>query len=82
MGQAAEHVFVVLKQVGIDRANFQPVAGGKLAERIPIVDAVPRNMDRDRRADPGEAVHHPGVGELFLDRARRTRLREDLEPGP
>ena len=82
IGQAAEHVVVVLKQVRIDRPDLYPMVLGNLVERIPIIHAVPRDVYCDRRTNPRQAVHHPRVRELLLDGAGGARLSENLEPRP
>ena len=52
VSQAAQHVLVVLKQIGVDCPDLQPLARGNLLERVPIVDAIPWNVDSDRRTNP------------------------------
>ena len=72
--QAAELVVVVLERVRVDRAEPDAEVVGVRAQLVEVVDPVPRDVQRDRRGQAGEAVDLGGVGELLLDGARRARL--------
>ena len=72
MAQAAEHVVVVLERVRVDRAEADAEVLGVAAQLVEVVDAVPRDVQRDRRRQPGEQVHLGGVGDL-LERVARAR---------
>ena len=79
---AAEHVVVVLEGVRVDRAEGDPDVRGVPGEVGVVVHPVPRDVQRDRRRDAGEAMDLGGVGDLLVRVARHALLGEDLEPGP
>ena len=68
VGERAELVVVVLEGVGVDRARgAMPRSSAYAAQRGVVVDQVPRDVQRDRRRQPGEPVH--------LRRRRRSSPR-------
>ena len=81
VSQAAELVKVVLEGIGVDRAEHHTKISGVVLQCAIVLDLVPRDMQRDFRREPGQLVHLGSVGEVFLDRPRRARRAEDLEPG-
>ena len=79
VAEAAEPVVVVAEQVRVDGADADAEPLGVAAQLGPVVDAVPRHVDRDARADAGQLVDERRVGELLPDVPRRTRPRVDVE---
>src|SRR5262249_27619823 len=63
------------------RADGHAVGRRLVAQRGPVVHAVPGHVDRDGRADPGQAVDHAGVGQLLVDGPGGAGLGEHLEAG-
>jgi hypothetical protein len=81
MTQAPEPVRVVSEQIRIDRADPDAALAGVVAERGPVVDAVPRDVQRHRRARAGEAVDERGVVDPLVDGAGRAGPGVDVEAG-
>ena len=79
VAQAAEPVDVVLEQVRVDCADTDALALGELPELVPIIHSIPRDVDRDARAGPGESVDERRVGDALVDGARGARPWEDVE---
>src|SRR5687767_5451469 len=77
--QAAEPVLVFAEQVGVDGTDAKAALLGIAAELAPVVDPVPRSVDRDARATPGQLVDERSVRDPFPDRARRSWPRIDVE---
>ena len=82
VAHAAEHVVVVLEDVRVDRAQADAEVGRVTRQVGVVVDAIPRDVERDARRDPGEAVDLCRVGDLLVRVARDALLGEDLEAGP
>ena len=81
VGDTAQLVVVVLEHVAVDRAEPDALSLRVRRQRRVVVHLVPGDVQRDARSDAGVLVHHRGVGDLLLRRARHTRLAEHLEPG-
>ncbi len=81
VGQGAELVVVVLEGVGVDGAERDALLLGVRRQGGVVVHPVPRDVERHGGGEAGEAVDGGGVGDLLLDRARRTGRSEDLEAG-
>src|SRR4029453_12574822 len=79
VGEAAEIVDVVLKGIGIDRAERHTKISGIVPQRAVVLDLVPRNVQRHFRCKPGQLVYFGSVGEFFLNGPGRARRTEDLE---
>ena len=83
IAERAELVDLILEQVGIDRPGpdavllTEPRHGVDAAQ--PVLE-VPQDVQRERRADPGELVHVPGIGEFLFDGAGRSRLKKLAKP--
>ena len=78
-------VFLVLKDVGIDRAGLHAVFLGQalhLGNILQPVGKVPLHMQRHGRASAGQGMHLPGVAELVFDRDCGRELNEFAETGP
>src|SRR6478752_496205 len=80
MGEAAELVVVVLERVAVDGSEPDPQPLGVLTQCGVVVDPVPRDVERDRRGEPGVAVHLGRIRDLLLDGAGRAGAAEHLEP--
>ena len=78
---APEPVRVVAEQVRIDRADPDALLLRVTAERLPVVDAVPRDVQRDGRAAAGEPVHERGVVDPLPDGTGGARPGIDVEAG-
>ena len=81
VAQAAEHVVVVLERVRVDRAEPDPEVLGVAPELVEVVDAIPGDVQRDRRGEPGVQVDLRRIGELLERVAGDPGLGEDLEAG-
>ena len=81
MAEAPEPVLVLAEQVRVDRADPDAAAGGVVAERGPVVDAVPRDVQRDGRAAAGQAMDERGVVDPLPDGAGGAGPGEDVEAG-
>ena len=81
VADAPEPVLVLAEQVRVDRADPDAPAGGVVAERGPVVDTVPGDVERDGRAAAGEAMDERGVVDPLPDGAGGTGPREDMEAG-
>ena len=69
----------ILKDIGIDRAHADAVGLGQIFDRRPIVGFIPRNVQRDARADASELLHLSGVSELFVDQLRGPWLAKSAK---
>ena len=78
MGQAAKLIVIVLKEIGIDRADAHTQALGFLACGGPIVRLVPRDMQRDRWAGARDTLDHRGVCQFFVIGCAPRRARQRL----
>jgi hypothetical protein len=81
VADAAQLVPVLLEHVRVDRAERDAQFLGVFGERTEVVDAVPRDVQRDRRRHPGEPVHRGRVVDLLVGVAGHALLREHLEAG-
>ena len=81
IGDASQHVVVVLEHVGVDDPDAHPEVGGVLGEDAVVVDLVPRDMQGDARGHAGETVHRGRVRDLLERVPGDTFLGEDLEAG-
>ena len=87
--ERAAAVALVLKDVGVDRADPKaPRLGGRGERASPLDDRVaaaprdiPQDVDRDRRAASGQAMDLGRVIKLVLGRERRGVLEELPEAG-
>src|SRR4029077_12060565 len=82
IAEGAELVFLILKQIRIDRAGAHAVARGKaldLSGALHSLRAIPQNMQGDRRAHPREAMNLAGVAEFFFRRSSGRGLQEFAE---
>ena len=83
ISQRSVLVALILKDVGIDRANAHALRGCRPEHSRNVGQAIgeiPENVNRDTRATAGEPMHHAGVGQLLF-RVRRSRcLNELAEP--
>ena len=82
IADAAEHVVVVLEDVGVDRPEADAGVRCVTGQVGVIVDPVPRDVERDARRDAGEPVDLGGVGDLLVGSPRHALLGEHLETGP
>ncbi len=82
VGHRPEHVVVVLEHVGVDDADADTLVGRVLGEVAVVVDAIPRDVQRDARRHAGEPVHLRRVGDLLVRVARHALLGEHLEARP
>ena len=82
--QGAQAVFIILKDVGINRPNTDALLFSILAEGrvIAILGHIPGDMDGDRRGDPRHLVDHSGVVDLLPGGAGRAGPGEILETRP
>ena len=80
VGEAPEFVVLVLKGVGVDRAETHAQVLCIETELVVVVDAVPGNVQGDKRGCASEAVYLRRIGDLVFGRTRRPGLSEDLEP--
>ena len=69
MAEAAESICVVTEEVRVDGSDPDPVAFGVGAQAVPIVDAVPRDVDGDAGTATGEFLDERCVGEPLVSRA-------------
>ena len=81
VGHGAEHVVVVLEDVGVDRTELDTGVGGVLPQLAVVVDVIPRDVQRDLWRHARQEIDHRGVGDLLVRIARDAVLREDLEAG-
>jgi hypothetical protein len=81
VAEAAQAIGLVLEQVGVDATDPQAKVLRVPARCSPVAGAVPGDVDRDRRADPGQTVHLGRVLELLLQRARGAGPGEHPEAG-
>ena len=82
VADAPEHVVVVLERVRVDRPERHATRLRVAGEVGVVVDLVPRDVERDRRGDAGEAMDLGGVGDLLVRVARHALLGEHLEARP
>jgi hypothetical protein len=81
VGQCAELVVVVLEGVGVDGADGDALFGGEVAQRVEVVDLIPRDVQRHDRRQTGVPMHLGRVRDLLEGIARGAGGREDLETG-
>ena len=70
IAQRSKLVFLVLKEVGINRARAHAVVALQFAHRAHIrqpVGQIPQHMQRQRRRHAGEPVHFGCIGKLLFD---------------
>ncbi len=72
VAQAAKPVDVILEEVWVDSTYPDALSFGEPYEFLPVVDLVPRDMDRDARAGPGQLMDERRVRNPLMDRARRA----------
>ena len=72
VGHRAQHVVVVLEHVGVDRAELDTEVGACCRQLGEVVDAVPRDVQRDRRRDAGESVAPGAASAIFSYGSRGT----------
>jgi len=76
-------IFLVLKQVWIDRPRRDAITGGEAFDFLCVVHpvwAIPQYMERDRWADSGQKMDLPGITEFFLSRGGSRSLSELTKP--
>ena len=73
VAEAAEPVVVVAEEVRVDGADPDALRPARAAERRPVVDAVPRDVDRDVGQQPGQPVDERGVVDPLPDGAGGAR---------
>ena len=83
VAQRAEAIFLILKDVWVNRTDCDPARLGILAHgNIVVVGGlIPRNMHRDRGRHAGQLVDNGGIIQLFLGGARGAGPGEGLEAG-
>ena len=81
VGDRAELVVGILKEVGVDRADPQPLLPQMPGELVKALGGVPRKVQGDGRGGGGQAVHLGGVVDSLEHVARSTGLRKDAEAG-
>ena len=81
MTQRTEFVVFVLECVGVDASNSHSPLVRKRGQHGEIVDAVPRNVERNRLRYTGETPDDRRVFHLLERIAWHTALREDFEAG-
>ena len=79
VAQAAEPVDVILEEIRVDRTDPYALPRGEAGELRPVVDLVPRNVNGDARAGPGQLMNERGVGNPLIDRACRAWPWVDME---
>src|SRR5207247_3198416 len=79
VAQASEPVRVVAEEIRIDRPDPEASVGRIVAERRPVVDPIPGNVQRDRRAATGQAVDECGIVDPLPDGAGGARPWEDVK---
>src|SRR5207249_5551707 len=57
VAQASESIRIVAERIGVDRAYADPAVSCVLAQEVPVVDPVPRDMERDTWAAAGQLMH-------------------------
>ena len=81
MAQAPEPVRVVPEEVRVDRPDSDAAIGCVPAQGRPVVDAVPRDVECDRRAATRQALDEGGVVDSLPDGAGGAGPGEDVEAG-
>ncbi len=81
VGDRAEPVVGILKQVGVHGAEAQAEILGVAAQRGEVIDRVPREVQRHGRGGTGQPMHLRRVVEALEHIARAARLRKGREPG-
>ena len=82
IAKRAELVFLILKEVGIDRSRADAEAPLQLLHRGNIlqpVGQIPEHMERKGGRYSGQPVHFGGVGKLLLNGARSRSLHKLAE---
>src|SRR6476619_1112850 len=82
VAEAAEPILVRAEQIRVDRAEPDTLRLRIASQRSVVLDHIPRNVQRDRRAAAGETVDQRGVGPPLVDGPGGTRPRVDVEPRP
>ena len=82
MAEAAEPILVRAEQVRVDRAEPDALRLRVAAQRAIVVDLVPRDVQRDRRAAARQPVDERGVGDPLEDGPGGARPRVDVEARP
>jgi len=79
VGDAAPLVAVGLKGVGVHGTDSHALRVGVFDQVVPVFHLVPRDVDGDGGANPGELVHKAGIGQLLVDVASCARPGVGLE---
>ncbi len=82
VAEAAPLVALVLKDVGVDGSDLDPVLAGQLHHAlVKTIGEIPEHVHGHALADAGELVHLAGVLELLFHGPGRRRLVELAETG-
>ena len=81
VGDATEHVVVILEDIAVDHTDSHAEVSGVLAELGVVVDAVPGDVERDAGCHAGIPMHLRGILNCFEGIARHAWLPEYLESG-
>src|SRR4029077_19510810 len=73
MTHAPEPVVVLAEEVRVDRADADAALLGVAPQRLPVVDAVPGDVEGDGRAAAREPVHEGRVVDALPHAAGRAR---------
>jgi hypothetical protein len=79
VADAPEPVGVVAEEVRVDRPDPQPALDGVRGELGPVVDPVPRDVERNRGAAAGQAMDERGVVDALPGGSRGAGPGVDME---